>query len=262
MWQRRWLELIKDYDLEVHYHPGKVNVVVDAMSHKVHCNYLSVVYITGEESSVQVPLDKAQYNVTLTLMLRGEIIAGQSSDKGVVHIKRRLTGGDPKVDYFRVDEEGALWFKDRLVVPKNYELCKKIFDEADSSKYSIHPSSTKMYHDLKEQLWWTRMKHETARYVAECDMCRRVKADHMSNAGLLQPLNIPAWKWEDISIDFIVGLPLSARKFNSIWVIMDRFTKSTHFISVHTNYKAEKYAELYIVHVMCLHCVPKMIISD
>jgi hypothetical protein len=84
----------------------------------------------------------------------------------------------------------------------------------------------------------------------------------MSHAGLLQPLNIPAWKWEDISIDFIVGLPLSARKFNSIWVIMDRFTKSTHFISVHTNYKAEKYAELYIVHVMCLHCVPKMIISD
>jgi hypothetical protein len=73
-----------------------------------------------------------------------------------------------------------------------------------------------MYHDLKAQFWWTCMKRETARYVAECDMCRRVKADHMRHAGLLQPLSIPVWKWEDISMDFIVGLPLTNRKFNSI----------------------------------------------
>jgi hypothetical protein len=104
-------------------------------------------------------------------MLRGEIIAAQSSDVGVAHIKRRLTLGDHKVDCFRMDDEGTLWFKDRLVVPKNHELHKKIFDEAHSSKYSIHTSSTKMYHDLKAQFLWTRMKHETARYVAECDTC-------------------------------------------------------------------------------------------
>jgi hypothetical protein len=91
----------------------------------------------------------AQYNVTLTPVLRGEIIAAQSIDAGVAHIKRRLTEGDPKVNYFRVDEECTLWFKDRLVVPKNYELRKKIFDEAHTSKYFIHPNSTKMYHDLK-----------------------------------------------------------------------------------------------------------------
>jgi hypothetical protein len=102
-----------------------------------------------------------------------------------------LTEGDPKVNYFRMDEEGTLWFKDRLVVPKNHGLRKKIFNEANTSKYSIHPGSTKMYHDLKEQFWWTRMKCETTRYVAECDMCRRVKADHMRPAGLLQPLSIP-----------------------------------------------------------------------
>jgi hypothetical protein len=84
-------------------------------------------------------------------MLRGEIIAAQSSDEGGTHIKRRLTKGDPKVDYFHVDEEGALWFKDCLVVLKNHELRKKIFDAAHTSKYSIHPDSTKMYHDLKAQ---------------------------------------------------------------------------------------------------------------
>jgi hypothetical protein len=122
----------------------------------------------------------------------GEIIAAQSSDEGLAHIKRRLTEGDPKVDYFRVDDEGTLWFKDRLVVPKNHELHKKIFDEAHTSKYSIHPGSTKMYHDLKMQFCSTQVKHETARYVAKCETYRRVKADHKWSAGLLQPLNIPA----------------------------------------------------------------------
>jgi hypothetical protein len=123
--------------------------------------------------------------VTLTPVLRGEIIAAQSSDAGVSHIKRRLTEGDPKVNYFCMDVEDTLWVKDHLVVPKNHELRKKIFDEAHTSKYFIHPGSTKMYHDLKTQLWWTRMKRETARYVAECDTCRRVKANHMRPIGLL-----------------------------------------------------------------------------
>jgi hypothetical protein len=124
-------------------------------------------------------------------MLREEIITAQGHDEGVAHIKRRLTKGDPKVNCFHVDEEGTLWFKDRLVIPKNHELRKKIFDEAHTSKYSIHPSSTKMYHDLKALFWWTHMKCEIACYVAECNTCRRVKADHMRPAGLLQPLSIP-----------------------------------------------------------------------
>jgi hypothetical protein len=106
------------------------------------------------------------------------------------------------------------------------------------------------------------MKREIARYVAECDTYRRVKADHMMHVGLLQPLSIPAWKWEDISMDFIVGLPLTGCKFNSIWVIIDRLTKFTHFILVHTCYRAEKYAELYISRILCLHGVLKTIIFD
>jgi hypothetical protein len=80
--------------------------------------------------------------------------------------------------------------------------------------------------------------------------------------GLLQPLSVPDWKWDDISMDFIVGLPLTARKFNSIWVIVDRLTKSAHFITMNTNYNIQKYAEIYIARVLYLHGVPKMIISD
>jgi hypothetical protein len=235
------LELIKDYDLEVHYHPGKANIVADALSRKAHCNFLPAVRLTGEESSIRIPPDMTQYNVTLTPLLRGEIIAAQRDDDGLAHIKKRLAESDPKVDSFREDEEGTLWFKDRVVVPKNNGLWKKIFYEAHTSKYSIHSASTKMYHDLKAQFWWTRMTCETAHYMTECDTCWRVKANHLKPAGLLQPLNIPAWKWKDISMDLIVGLPLSSHKYDSIWVIVDRFTKSAHFIPVHTNYKAEKY---------------------
>jgi hypothetical protein len=171
MRQRRWLELIKDYDLEIHYHPGKVNVVADALSRKAHSNHLPAVSISREESSIRISPIMARYNVTLTLMLRGEIIVAQSIDTRVARIKRRLTEGDPKVNCFHMDEEGTIWFKDRLVVPKNHGLRKKIFDEPHTSKYSINLGNINMYHDLKAQFWWTHMKRETTRYVAECDTC-------------------------------------------------------------------------------------------
>jgi hypothetical protein len=151
---------------------------------------------------------------------------------------------------------------DRFVVPKRDALKRKILNEAHTSRYFIHPGNTKMYCDLRQQFWWTRMKRETAHYVSECDTCRKVKADYMKPGCLLQPLSILDWKWDDTSMDFIVCLPLTARKFDSIWVIVDRLTKSAHFIPVHTKYRVEEYAEIYIAHVLCLHGVPKMIVSD
>jgi hypothetical protein len=122
---------------------------------------------------------------------------------------------------FRVDEKGILWFKDRLMVPKDRELRNQILSEAHSSKLSIHPSSSKMFQDLKPLYWWTKMKKEIAAYVARCDNCCRVKAIHMKPAGLLQPLSIPGWKWEEISMDFISGIPHSEKGHDSIWVIVD-----------------------------------------
>jgi hypothetical protein len=155
MRQRRWLELIKDYELEVHYHPGKANVVADALSHKAHCNYLSAVRLTGEESSTRVLPDLSLFNITLTPTLRAEIIAAQKTDESMGHIKRRMREGDPRVACFYEDAEGTLWFKERLVVPKREAPKKKIMDEAHTSRYSIHPRSTNMYHVLKQQFWWT-----------------------------------------------------------------------------------------------------------
>jgi hypothetical protein len=106
------------------------------------------------------------------------------------------------------------------------------------------------------------MKRETSRYVSECDTCRKVKPDYMKPGGLLQPLSVPDWKWEDISMDFIVGLPPIACKVDSIWVIVNQFTKSAHFILVHTCFIVEKHTQIYIARFLCLHGVPKMIISD
>ena len=106
------------------------------------------------------------------------------------------------------------------------------------------------------------MKREIAKYVSECDICRRVKGSHLRPAGTLQPLNISEWKWKDISMDFIVGLPRTQKGYDSIWVVVDRLTKSTHFVPVNTRYSAKKYAELYNNRILCLHGVPKTIISD
>jgi hypothetical protein len=142
MRQRRWLKLIKDYELKVHYHPGKVNVVADTLSRKPHCNYLLAVRLTGEESSTRMLPNLSLFNITLTPTLRAEIIAAQNNDEGMGHIRRRMWEGDPKVACFREDTEGTLWFKERLIVPKREALKKKILDEAHTSRYSIHPRST------------------------------------------------------------------------------------------------------------------------
>jgi hypothetical protein len=194
MRQQRWLELIMDYELEIHYHPGKANVLADALSRKAHYNYLPVVRLIGEESSTEVLLNLSLFNNTLTPTLRDENIAAQKNEEGMDHIKRRMKEGDPKVACFLKDVEGTLWLKERLVVPRKVALKKKILDEAHTSSYSIHPGSTKIYHDLRQQFWWTRMKHEVAHYISECDTCRKVKTDYMKPEGLLQPCNALIFK--------------------------------------------------------------------
>jgi hypothetical protein len=220
MRQRRWLELIKDYDLEVHYHPGKANVMADALSRKSQCNCLSVkpLTITLCQEMERLNLGIIQHgtvaNLVLESTIQSQIFDAQKVNKGIAHIKERVEAG--KATCFRIDEDGVLWFQNRLVVPKVPELRQQILDEAHLSRYSIHLGSNKMYQDLKQRFWWTKMKIEIARYVAKCDICQRVKAVHLKSVGPLQPLPISTWKWEDISMDFIVGLPKTSRGYDSI----------------------------------------------
>jgi hypothetical protein len=268
MRQSRWLKLIKDYDLEVHYHPGKANVVADALSRKAQCNCITmdskIAALCDELRKLNMEMvspGTLDY-ISVEPTLQEQIIMAHIGDKCVQVIKEMLDQKVDKYKCFHQDNKGILWFEDRLVVPKNPEIRKRILDEAHLSKISMHSGSNKMYHDLKSLYWWTRMKREIAKYVSECNTCQRIKASHLKVAGTLQPLSIPSWKWEDVCMDFIVGLPNNSRHHNSIWVIVDRLTKTTHFLPVHTTHKTEKYAEIYIDQIVRLHGIPRTILSD
>jgi hypothetical protein len=195
MRQRRWLELIKDYELEIHYHPGKANVVADALSRKASCHCLTVKTsdITLCQEMEKLNLRMIQHGtlnqLKLELILLQKIIDAQRSDKGMRHIHEKIKVG--KANYFRKDDQGIVWFNNRIAVPKDDDVRQQILDEAHLSRHSIHLGSTKMYHDLKQHYWWTKMKIEIACYVAKCDTCRHVKAIHMKTAGPLQSLPIP-----------------------------------------------------------------------
>jgi hypothetical protein len=119
-----------------------------------------------------------------------------------------------------------------------------------------------MYMDLKEIFWWNNMKRDIAKYIAKCDVCSRVKEKHQKPAGLLQPLKVPDWKWDQIGMDFITGLPRTNSGYDSIWVVVDRLTKVAHFIPVKTTYTSAKLADIYMKRIVCLHGVPKSIVSD
>jgi hypothetical protein len=241
-------------------------VVADALSRKAscHCLTLKTPDITLCQEMEKLNLGMIQHGTLTQLRLESvllqKIIDAQRNDKGMKHIHEKIKAG--KANCFRKDDQGIVWFNDRIVVPKNDEIRQQILDEAHLSRYSIHPRSTKMYQDLNQHYWWTKMKIEIARYVARCDTCRCVKAIHMKTAGPLQSLLIPTWKWEDISMDFIVGLPRTAKGFDSIWVIIDRLTKIAHFLPVKVKYTVATYAELYIACILSLHGVPKTIVSD
>jgi hypothetical protein len=142
---------------------------------------------------------------------------------------------EPLLD-FRTDEEGVLWFKNRLCVPKG-EAREVLLNEAHNSAYSIHLGTTKMDLDLKTRVSWRGMKKEIAQYVALCDTCQRTKAKHQKPAGLPQPLLVPEWKWEEIVMDFVTGLPQTQKGNDSIWVIIDCLTKVAHFIPVKTTFE-------------------------
>ena len=154
--------MIKDYNLEVHYHSGKANVVADALSRKTHCNYISarpsvrVLCCKLEQFNLDMIQQGILFNLMLETVLRDQIVEAQKKDVGMAHIRARLA--KPQYSCFRLDSDGVLWFKNRLVVPKDFELRNKILDEAHTSMLTIHPGTNKMYQDLKQRFWWTRMK--------------------------------------------------------------------------------------------------------
>jgi hypothetical protein len=149
------------------------------------------------------------------LTLEQEIQKGQLEDPKIQEIKEMIEAG--KAPNFTEDEHGTVWFQKRICVPDVDHLREKILQEAHDSAYSIHPGSTKMYQDLNERYWWYGMKRDVEAHVALCDVCQKVKAEHQKPAGLLQPLKVPEWKWEENGT--LQETIYSMMKFNKIFVM-------------------------------------------
>ncbi|GJY55041.1 putative reverse transcriptase domain-containing protein [Tanacetum coccineum] len=150
----------------------------------------------------------------------------------------------------------------RSWLPCYGDLRALIMHESHKSKYSVHPGSDKMYQDMKQLYWWPNMKADIATYVSKCLTCLRVKAEHQKPSGLLVQPAIPQWKWENITMDFVTKLPRTQSGNDTIWVIVDRLTKSAHFLPMRETDPMDKLAKLYLKEVVTRHGIPVSIICD
>jgi len=236
--QRRSLELIKDYDCYIMYHSGKANVVADAISRKSRSEVLNSM-VTPDQLAQQMgmiqlnvaPTEEQAALATLVIhpLIFDRIKMAQENDLELWELMEKSNCGNASEFYFI--DDGLLRMGDaRTVVPNDMELRRDILDEGHKSRYTIHPGSTKMYQDLKKKFWWHGMNRDVTEYVAQCHVCQQVKAEHQRPAGLFQLFSIPEWKWDQIAMDFVVGLPKAPDAQDSIWVVINRLTKSVHFI--------------------------------
>ncbi|GJZ00623.1 putative reverse transcriptase domain-containing protein [Tanacetum coccineum] len=213
MRQRRWLELLSDYDYKIRYHPRKANI------------------------------------------LEAQVEARKEENYGTEDLCGMIKKLEPRTD-------GTLCLNGRSWIPCFGDLRELIMHESHKSKYSVHPGSDKMYQDLKKLYWWPNMKAEIATYVSKCLTCAKVKAEYQKPSGLLVQPVIPVWKWENITMDFVTKLPKTSTGQDIIWVIVDRLTKSAHFLPMKETDSMEKLTRQFLKEVVLRHGVPVSIISD
>nr|GEX09963.1 putative reverse transcriptase domain-containing protein [Tanacetum cinerariifolium] len=218
MRQRRWLELLKDYDTNIQYHPRKANMVADAVRYMLKNLDEDLGYLV---SSSRGDALSRKSGMLANLQIEPEII------KDLEHMDIEL--------YIR---------------------------EAHNSPFSIHPGSTKMYEDLKQHFWWNGMKQYIATYAGRCLICQQVKIEYQHASGLLQPLDIPVWKWDEVSMDFVMGLPCTQKENDAIWVVVDRLTKSAYFLPIRKVFSISRLADIFQQEIVRLHGTPAAIVSD
>ncbi|GJS76519.1 putative reverse transcriptase domain-containing protein [Tanacetum coccineum] len=250
MRQRRWLELLSDYDCEIRYHPGKANVVANSLSRK-------------EQNK---PLWIQALVMTIGLNLPKQILEAQIEAQKLENLKNEDVGGmirkDIPKEKLKPRTDGTLCLNGRSWLPCYGELRTVIMDESHKSKYSIHPGYEKMYQDMKKLYWWPNTKADIATYIKKCLTCAKVKAEHQRPSGLLVQPEIPQWKWDNITMDFVTKLPKSSQGYETIWVIIDRLTKSAIFVLMRETDPMERLARMYRKEVVTRHEIPVSIICE
>ncbi|KAL5562387.1 hypothetical protein UlMin_032134 [Ulmus minor] len=247
------------------YHPGKANRVADALSRKTSATLMSIQglpkLLQSDINSLELEFIGGQLSaLTLQPTIMEGMRGAQELDPNLFQIREAVENGTNTE--FSISTDGVLSLKGRICIPEDEELRNQLLTEAHTTPYSVHPGASKMYKDMKKDFWWLGLKKDVANYVAKCLVCQKIKAEHQRPAGVLQPIEIPEWKWEQISMDFVVGLPKTNNGHDAVWVIVDRLTKSAHFLPIKITYSLEQLADLYVKEIVRLHGVPISIISD
>jgi hypothetical protein len=234
--QARWMALLSEFDFKIKHIKGKENRVADALSRSMKT--IHVAAMSTSETEVKERIRNTQgtdpFVQTVTLYLQQEPT-------------------EVKYEGYQMTKGGLLTYRDRLYIPNCDDLKRFIMDELHKRPYTGHPGYQKMITATRKQFYWPGLKKDTTKYLARCIKCQQIKAEHRHPTGLLQPLPIPEWKWETISMDFITRLPNSTKQNDTIMVVVDKLRKSTHFIPVKSTYKVIDITQVFLKEVFRLH---------
>jgi hypothetical protein len=243
--QDRWMDLLSEFDVEIKHIKGKENRVVDALSKSIKMIHLATVSTC--EADVRERVRNAPNTNAFFKTMTSYLI-------------QEPTG--LKYEGYQMLKEGMLTYRNSLYIPNCDNLKRFIMDELHKRPYTGHPGYQKMITAIRKQFYWPGLKKDIANYLDKCLECQQVKVEHRHLVGLLQPLPIPEWKWETISMDFIIGLPKSTKKNDSIMVVVDKLSKSAHFIPVKSTCKAIDIANIFMKEIFRMHGMPKEIVSN
>jgi hypothetical protein len=235
--QQEWLHKFLGYDFSIEYKPGKDNIATDALSRVMTLSWSEPHY------------DFLQ-----------QVKSALSTDEQLTEVIQQCNQQGPTHNQYSM-KAGLLYWKNRIVIPQQQGLIQQVLKEFHSSPIGGHAGITRTLARIQAQFYWPAMKHDITEYVQQCAICQQAKTTNTLPAGLLQPLPIPSQVWDDIAMDFIIGLPLS-HGYTTIMVVVDRLTKYAHFIPMKNDYTSKTVAEAFMNNIVKLHGMPKSIVSD